>query len=275
MYGAWKIGVNCLPLSDKLPAPELAEMLHGVGDPTVIVARPSEALDEALRDRFTTVLDASELQRVVDDGDRSPLPDVIAPRAILFGSGGSTGRPKIVNSYGAGAKVPGRTLPVGQQLGQRPGQRVLVTSPTYHTMGFSSTYLSLFEDRRPIAMERFEAGLALELIDSCRSSTCSPCPRCCGAYPPSGHRPAGPQLDRTILHPPHRARPGSSWRGSTHRRGEGHRVLLGLRAARVRDLDGDEWLAHRGSVGKPVNSELRIQDDDGREVPPGEVGKSS
>ena len=38
-------------------------------------------------------------------------------------------------------------------------------------------------------------------------------------------------------------------------------------------LDGDEWLAHRGSVGKPVNSELRIQDDDGREVPTGEVGE--
>ena len=83
------------------------------------------------------------------------------PAPILFGSGGSTGQPKIVNSYGAGAKVPGRTLPVGRQLGQRPGQRVLVTSPTYHTMGFSSTYLSLFEDRRPIAMERFEAGFAL------------------------------------------------------------------------------------------------------------------
>jgi bile acid-coenzyme A ligase len=35
---------------------------------------------------------------------------------------------------------------------------------------------------------------------------------------------------------------------------------------------GDEWLAHRGTVGRPVNTELRILDDHGVEVPAGTVG---
>ena len=38
-------------------------------------------------------------------------------------------------------------------------------------------------------------------------------------------------------------------------------------------LDGVEWLQHEGSVGRGfAGAELRILDDDGNEVPPGELG---
>lgn len=37
-------------------------------------------------------------------------------------------------------------------------------------------------------------------------------------------------------------------------------------------LDSAQWLAHPGSVGRPVLGTLHICDDDGREVPTGEVG---
>jgi bile acid-coenzyme A ligase len=38
-------------------------------------------------------------------------------------------------------------------------------------------------------------------------------------------------------------------------------------------IRGDEWLTHPGSVGRPFNSEFRILDEAGRELPPGEVGE--
>ena len=39
-------------------------------------------------------------------------------------------------------------------------------------------------------------------------------------------------------------------------------------------LSGSEWLAHRGSVGRPVaDGRVRIVDPEGRELPPGEVGE--
>ncbi len=37
-------------------------------------------------------------------------------------------------------------------------------------------------------------------------------------------------------------------------------------------LDSDEWLAHKGSVGKPVLGEIHIIDDEGNELPTGEAG---
>jgi bile acid-coenzyme A ligase len=274
VYGAWKLGVNVMPLSDKLPAHELAEMLACAGDPTVIVARPSDALD-ALRARFTTVLGPDDLDAAISALDRAGLPDVVAPRAILFASGGSTGRPKIVNSYGAGAKTPGKTLPVGPQLGHRAGQRTLITSPMYHAMGFSSAYLSLFEDRHPITMERFEAGLALQLIEEYRVNYVL-------AVPTMMQRMIRhPDIDRrdlssveTLLHA---ASPCAPWlkRAWIDRLG-GPQVREFYSASEQLGftiLDGDEWLAHPGSVGRPVNSELRIQDEHGVELPAGEIGE--
>jgi bile acid-coenzyme A ligase len=38
-------------------------------------------------------------------------------------------------------------------------------------------------------------------------------------------------------------------------------------------LDGEEWLAHQGSVGRGFNgAEVRILDDDGKDLPPGQIG---
>ena len=37
-------------------------------------------------------------------------------------------------------------------------------------------------------------------------------------------------------------------------------------------LNSQEWLAHKGSVGRPLNCELHICDDEGNELPQGESG---
>ena len=38
-------------------------------------------------------------------------------------------------------------------------------------------------------------------------------------------------------------------------------------------ISGDQWLAHRGSVGIVVAGEMKVLDDDGNPCPPGEVGE--
>src|SRR5581483_870050 len=38
-------------------------------------------------------------------------------------------------------------------------------------------------------------------------------------------------------------------------------------------IRGDEWLQHPGSVGRPWQCEQKILGEDGRELPPGEIGE--
>jgi acyl-CoA synthetase (AMP-forming)/AMP-acid ligase II len=37
-------------------------------------------------------------------------------------------------------------------------------------------------------------------------------------------------------------------------------------------IDSEQWLQHRGSVGRPLNAKVHVLDDDGQELPPGEIG---
>jgi bile acid-coenzyme A ligase len=56
----------------------------------------------------------------------------------------------------------------------------------------------------------------------------------------------------------------------------GDRILElygGTEAQAVTVITGDEWLAHRGSVGRCVLGEIRVLDPEGNELPPGEVGE--
>jgi bile acid-coenzyme A ligase len=56
----------------------------------------------------------------------------------------------------------------------------------------------------------------------------------------------------------------------------GERILElygGTEAQAITFITGDEWLTHRGSVGRPLVGEIRVLDPDGNELPPGQVGE--
>jgi len=51
-----------------------------------------------------------------------------------------------------------------------------------------------------------------------------------------------------------------------------HEYYAGTEGNGFTAITSEEWLAHKGSVGRPILGELHIVDDNGRELPPGEVG---
>ena len=56
----------------------------------------------------------------------------------------------------------------------------------------------------------------------------------------------------------------------------GERILElygGTEAQAITFITGDEWLAHRGSVGRVLLGEMRVLDADGQELPAGQVGE--
>jgi bile acid-coenzyme A ligase len=50
-------------------------------------------------------------------------------------------------------------------------------------------------------------------------------------------------------------------------------LYAGTEAQATTIITGREWLAHRGSVGKPWAGEMKIVGPDGEDLPPGEVGE--
>ena len=50
-------------------------------------------------------------------------------------------------------------------------------------------------------------------------------------------------------------------------------LYAGTEAQAVTVIKGDEWLEHPGSVGRPIVGEMKILDEAGNELPPGEQGE--
>ena len=125
-----------------------------------------------------------------------------------------------------------------------------------------------------VVMERFDAAAALSLIERYRvtegqfvptmfvrmlrlpaaSAKGTTCPACGSRSMPPRRRGRGQARDDRLA----RADP----RG----------VLRGQRGQRYLVIDSADWLAHPGSVGRPLGVELHICGEDGAELPAGEIG---
>jgi bile acid-coenzyme A ligase len=50
-------------------------------------------------------------------------------------------------------------------------------------------------------------------------------------------------------------------------------LYAGTEVQSITWITGREWLEHHGSVGRPISGEMRVFDDDGNELPAGEIGE--
>jgi bile acid-coenzyme A ligase len=204
-----------------------------------------------------------------------PVPDRIPNPARAIASSGSTGFPKVICADGSGTfELQSDENVVFNTLGQRSEEVQLVPAPLYHTNGSVLTFTALLQGQSLILMERFIAELALELIERHKVSTLTATTimlqrmaRC----PDISRRELG--SIQSLLHG---GAPLPNWLAKfwIERIGPnrffvayGSSENAGTCIAR-----GDEWLAHPGTVGRPVNTELRIRDEEGRDLPSGETG---
>lgn len=259
---AWKLGALVLPLRAALPPRERNAILA--------LARPALTL-AAWPDLPWPLLTPAESTSAGPRFSDAPLPPVRHPGKAI-GSGGSTGRPKIIVDR---AWNPAAAPLAGRRLGTRPGQVQLVAAPLYHNSPFLQAFGGLADDHTLVLMEKFDAGRAADLIERHRVSY---------AYLP-------PILMRRLaLLPDFPARDFSSF-DAMHSSAAVCPVWLkqvwidklgpekvyevygsaeGIGSTIIR---GDEWLAHRGSVGRSSTSELRILDEARQPLPPGAVGE--
>jgi bile acid-coenzyme A ligase len=263
-YGAWKLGALVLPMRAALPQRERDAILE-VGTPGIVVAD----WDEVAWPLLTSAdLDAS---KGYDDGS---LPDRIPHPGKAIGSGGSTGRPKIIVDPRPWAGVPNEFIERARS-GFRPRQTQLVAGPLYHNSPFSWSNFGLFYDQLIVLMERFNAERALELIERYRVNWAFTPPTMLRRMylVPEVHTRDLSSVERIFL----TAAPCPPWlkRFWIERLGptKVYEAFGSSEAVGHCDILGDEWLEHPGSVGKPQNTDMKLLDEDGNEVPTGEVGE--
>jgi bile acid-coenzyme A ligase len=170
---------------------------------------------------------------------------------------------------------PAHSTPLAETWAPIPRpQRVLVLAPMYHVNAFA-TFNNLLTGDLLFVMEKFDAARALDVIERHRISTFTATPT---------------MLQRMVDVPDVDERDLSSlvWitQGAApmppslvHRWADligAERMVMAYGMTEgigITALRGDEWMAHPGSVGTGMrDTEVRILNPDGGDLPPGEVG---
>jgi len=199
------------------------------------------------------------------------------PRGNMPYTSGTTGRPKGVRREPASEAERAIALETFRLImGLEPGMRAFLSAPLYHSAPNSYAAQALLYGELLVLEPRFDAEATLAAIERHRitsaylvptmfvrllklpeaarrrydlsslrlvSSTGSPCP---------------PEVKRAMI----------DWLGPIITE-----TYASSEAGHVTFIDSREWLRRPGSVGRPMgNATVKILDDAGRELPPGEIG---
>jgi bile acid-coenzyme A ligase len=257
----WKLGAVPQPLSARLPDAELAGLLS-LRPPKLLVGRahdeiPSVPANFAPDPKFS---DAS-------------LPETVSPVWKAMGSGGSTGRPKLIES-GGDSRIPAA---IGYPLGAQEGDTTLIPVPLSHNTGFTTATIALLMRHHLVLMSRFEPQQFLRLITEHGVTFLTTVPTIMQRALPIYHvDPDSYDLSsiRRFWHlgapcPPAIKQAWIDILGAE----KVWELYGGTELQALTFISGDQWLAHRGSVGIVVAGEMKVLDDEGNPLPPGEVGE--
>jgi bile acid-coenzyme A ligase len=257
-FAGWKVGAVVIPMRWNLPDWERDRVLAMIEPQLIIDA------------------DHADLFHQAESASTEPLPEVTAPWAWGICSSGSTGTPKVIMMKNPGRYAEGPAIAAAvESYGPLPQpQRVLIPAPLYHSNGFTATR-NLMAGVQVVLLERFDAGRVLGLIARHRIT---------------GFVGATPMLQRLVQHPDieqadlssldwvqQGAAPLPIWLGRRWCELVGPERFFVTYGASERHgmacCRGDEWMAHPGTVGRGyADTEIKIMDDAGDDLPAGEVG---
>lgn len=265
-FAIWRLGATPHVVSHRLPAAELAAILD-TARPRLLVG----AHDSLVRD-FAAVDARAPAWSHEGGHDALKGPSAVARHWKAMSSGGSTGRPKIIVDA-----IPAQMDPEYESLFQ-PRRGVIVNpGPLYHNAPFSVTHRALFRGSTVVGMARFDALETLRLIALHRASWICLVPTMMARIWRLDPM-VRDSFDLSCLtHVWHMASPMPHWLKEAWISWLGPErvweLYAGTEAQGQTMISGTEWLAHRGSVGRPVRSQMKILDDNGHELPHGEVGE--
>jgi bile acid-coenzyme A ligase len=265
LFGAWMLGACPAPLRHDLPEAER--------DRLIALLKPKALIgDWAIEGE--SVPAAQLLGPTPDAQPADELADVVPRRMWAIGSGGSTGTPKMIVSLRP-ASVQGR-FAVMLDHDAAAGQACqVVCGPLYHTSALALGMGSLLTGDRIVVLQRFDADQALRAVQRYRASmmglVATMLVRALRAYDQGAYDLSSLKL----LIAGAGAIPNALARRWCEILGP-ERFLVGYGSSEgvgATRLSGAELLERPGSVGRAFACDLRIQDEAGEALAPGQIGE--
>ncbi len=268
---AWKLGAIPQPVSSRLPERELAAIVE-LADPPVMIgvaegSFPGRVCRPTSTPRRTTAGD-------VDSGvGEAPLPDRTSPAWKAPTSGGSTGRPKLIVA-GTPATIDDEAGPV---IVAKVEGCLVMPGPLYHNGPIVWSCTALLHGSHVVVLPRFDAEQTLAAIAEHGADTVYLVPtmmKRIWRLPIDDRERHDLSSLRAVWH---LAEPCPPWLKDAWIEWLGPERIIelygGTEAQAATIITGHEWLAHRGSVGRPAEGTIMIADDEGAPVPAGTQGE--
>lgn len=264
VVATWKLGAIPQPLSARLPDAEYSQLLD-LRERALLIGRPDP------RGTVRSVPGDFEPGPQISD---AALPESVSPSLKSMASGGSTGRPKLIEA-GVNGRFAGDV--VAAMMGNRPSDTQLVSVPLSHNTGFTSATTALATGQHLVLMSRFDPQEFLRLITDYRVNYLATVPTIMQRLLPV-YRTDPDSFDlSSVTRWWHLAAPCPPSVKEAWIEILGPDVVWelygGTELQALTFISGTEWLTHRGSVGRVVTGEMRVLDEDGQECPPGVVGE--
>jgi len=286
-WGAHYAGLYYTAMSSRLTLDEATYIINDCGARAFITSAYKADVAAELADRMPDVTTRLMLDAVIDGFESyddavdrfpsNPLPDAVGGRDMLYSSG-TTGRPKGVKPSAPVGPVDAPTSVTGlAQLlfGYDQDTVYLSPAPLYHAAPLRFTMAVHQVGGTAVIMEHFDPAEALALIERYRVTASQWVPTMfirMLKLPPEVRA----QYDVSSLEAVvHAAAPCPvavkeqmiDWWGPVI-----HEYYAGTEGNGFVYTNSEDWLTHKGSVGRAIQGQLHIVGDDGEEVPVGEAG---
>ena len=287
VWAAQRSGLVFTPISTHLKTDETAYILQNCGAKLFIGSLALSEVAEQVRpaaggiDHFYMVGGIKpgfeSWEEATDEQSTDPIDDQSNGVPMLYSSG-TTGQPKgvAVPAPDTDVNTPPMLVPtLGVVFGFGEETVYLSTAPLYHAAPLHYTMMTLYNGGTIVVMEKFDPQKALALIEEHRVTHSQWVPimfvrmlklpqEIRDAYDTSSMQMA---IHAAAPCPVEVKEKMIDWWGEVIV--EYYAASEGIGATII---DSANWLTHKGSVGPAMTGELHILDDDGNELPEGEIG---
>jgi long-chain acyl-CoA synthetase len=286
-WAALRSGIYVTPVNWHLSAHESAYVVRDSGARALFASHGLARLAESIVEEVGEIPIAlmiggssprfESMEEMVQRFEPSPL-DAEPQGAFMFYSSGTTGRPKGIVRPLSGNPFGSRTALDALLEGSfavSPETVYLSTAPLYHAAPISWAMSVHRIGGTVVCMENFDALECLRLIETHQVTHVQFVPTMLVRLLKLSEAQRQSYDLRSLRVVVHAGGPCPvdvkerciDWLGPIV-----YEYYAGSEAAGMTVIDTPQWLAHRGSVGRPVSGSVHILDDDGAELPPAVTG---